>query len=381
MNRRGPILLAVLLLLSFTVSDILLAQVTSGNGYLGYNVATWGRIRVDLFPYTNRQIDRFSAIAAVDTNFVFDAYENGQNVSGPAAVTLEGVDDAIELLTDGSNPPAQFPKLRVGHLLMTWTDVPFLIVRFRFYNDSSAALTHYLGATTIPRVSGIYGTETAKFDSATQTAYFYRAGETPHWGVRLLRHPTYSVKMLGWNVYSSDPTSDASNDSIRYEMTASVGFDTSLTADFDGLIFNVNRGPVTIASGDSADIEYVVAYGGSPEEVISACDSGQARYEKLVTSIPIPPGSSVPSQIVLHQNYPNPFNPSTTIEYTLPHAGYLTLRVCNVLGEEVAMLVDGEHAAGTFKATWDASDLPTGVYFYRLTAGEYIQTKRMVLMR
>jgi hypothetical protein len=78
---------------------------------------------------------------------------------------------------------------------------------------------------------------------------------------------------------------------------------------------------------------------------------------------------------------PNPFNPSTTIEYALPHAGLVTLKVYNVLGEEVAVLITGDHAAGTFKATWDASDMPSGVYFYRLTAGEYVQTKKAVLMR
>jgi len=53
----------------------------------------------------------------------------------------------------------------------------------------------------------------------------------------------------------------------------------------------------------------------------------------------------------------------------------------NLLGEEVATLVEGEHPAATFKATWDASELPSGVYFYRLTAGEYVQTKKAVLMK
>jgi hypothetical protein len=80
-------------------------------------------------------------------------------------------------------------------------------------------------------------------------------------------------------------------------------------------------------------------------------------------------------------NYPNPFNPSTTIEFALPHAGYVTLKVYSVLGEEVATLIAGERAAGSFRATWDASSMPSGVYFYRLTAGEYVQTKKAVLMK
>jgi hypothetical protein len=83
----------------------------------------------------------------------------------------------------------------------------------------------------------------------------------------------------------------------------------------------------------------------------------------------------------LSQCYPNPFNPSTTIEFSLPHADYVTLKVYNVLGEEVALLIEGDHALGTFKVTWDASGLPSDVYFYRLTAGEHAQTKKMVLLK
>jgi hypothetical protein len=91
--------------------------------------------------------------------------------------------------------------------------------------------------------------------------------------------------------------------------------------------------------------------------------------------------AGLPRDITLGQNYPNPFNPSTTIEFALPHSGFVTLKVYNVLGEEVASLLNEDHPAGTFKATWDASGMPSGIYFYRLTAGKFVQTKKMVLMR
>jgi photosystem II stability/assembly factor-like uncharacterized protein len=88
-----------------------------------------------------------------------------------------------------------------------------------------------------------------------------------------------------------------------------------------------------------------------------------------------------PKDFLVEQNYPNPFNPGTTIEFTLPHAGFVTLKVYNVAGQEVATLLEGNHAAGIIKTTWDASGLPSGAYFYRLTAGEYVQTKKAVLMK
>jgi len=101
----------------------------------------------------------------------------------------------------------------------------------------------------------------------------------------------------------------------------------------------------------------------------------------IVTSAKDHKETSIPVQLMLTQNYPNPFNPSTTIEFALPQSGFVMLKVYNVLGEEVATLIAGEHPAGTFKATWDASDMPSGVYFYRLSAGEYVETKKAVLMR
>jgi hypothetical protein len=103
-------------------------------------------------------------------------------------------------------------------------------------------------------------------------------------------------------------------------------------------------------------------------------------YKNIITDVGHE-ANVVPDEYSLSQNYPNPFNPSTTIEFALPHAGYVNLKVYNVLGEQVATLAEGDHAAGTFKTLWDASGLPSGVYFYRLTAREYVQTKKMVLMK
>lgn len=83
----------------------------------------------------------------------------------------------------------------------------------------------------------------------------------------------------------------------------------------------------------------------------------------------------------LSQNYPNPFNPVTTISYSLPSAGHVVVAIYNVLGEQISVLAEGAHPGGTFAVTWDAAEYPSGVYFCRLTAGEYMQMRKMVLMR
>ena len=89
----------------------------------------------------------------------------------------------------------------------------------------------------------------------------------------------------------------------------------------------------------------------------------------------------VPVEYSLAQNYPNPFNPVTTIEYTLPQIAKVKVEVYNLLGQVVEVLVDSEQDAGLQSVQWDASGATSGVYFYRLTAGEFTATKRMVLMK
>lgn len=88
-----------------------------------------------------------------------------------------------------------------------------------------------------------------------------------------------------------------------------------------------------------------------------------------------------PTELRLMQNYPNPFNPSTSIEFTLPRTTYVRLDVYNTLAERVATLVNGIEQAGLHSVRLDASALPSGVYFYRLTSGELVQTNKMTLVK
>ena len=89
----------------------------------------------------------------------------------------------------------------------------------------------------------------------------------------------------------------------------------------------------------------------------------------------------IPADYSLAQNYPNPFNPETTIEFGMPEDAQVKVTVFNVLGQVVTALVDAEMPAGYHVVTWDAGDMASGVYFYRIQAGEYTATKRMVLMK
>ncbi len=90
---------------------------------------------------------------------------------------------------------------------------------------------------------------------------------------------------------------------------------------------------------------------------------------------------ALPSEYALLQNYPNPFNPATTIRYDLPEEAFVSLKVYNMLGQEVATLVEGMESAGYRSVEFNASGLPSGAYFYRITAGSFMNLKKFMLLK
>jgi len=89
----------------------------------------------------------------------------------------------------------------------------------------------------------------------------------------------------------------------------------------------------------------------------------------------------IPKTLTLHQNYPNPFNPVTTIKYDLPKAYDVKLTVYNILGQEIATLVNDNLNAGSHEIKWDASKYSSGVYICRLEAGSYTETIKLLLLK
>jgi len=106
-------------------------------------------------------------------------------------------------------------------------------------------------------------------------------------------------------------------------------------------------------------------------------DGKSTTYPEMALTVGVEP-----KKLTLAQNYPNPFNPSTTIEFTVPQASFVTMKVYNVLGQEVLTLFKGDAEAGKINtARFDASNLPGGVYFYRLRAGQFVETKKLVVLK
>jgi hypothetical protein len=90
---------------------------------------------------------------------------------------------------------------------------------------------------------------------------------------------------------------------------------------------------------------------------------------------------SIPTEFLLSQNYPNPFNSSCAIKYSIPKSSQVTIKIFNTIGQELATLVNEEKPIGTYEVNWNAANLPSGVYFYRIQAGSFTETKKMMVLK
>lgn len=161
-----------------------------------------------------------------------------------------------------------------------------------------------------------------------------------------------------------------------YKNGAYVGFSTR-TATFPG------TWPVdTLSCHFPQGFDSVVVHYLSPPPTCQ--DYGTIFMADNMRVTPIITGvseSGLAEMFTLKQNYPNPFNPSTTISYQIPKQSYVTLKVFDVLGSEIAVLVNENLKPGTYEIKFDASKFPSGVYYYKLTAGNFIETKKMILIK
>ncbi len=181
-----------------------------------------------------------------------------------------------------------------------------------------------------------------------------------------------------YSVYAADIDNDSDIDVLSasrddntiawYENDGNENFTTHIISTGAVKAISVFAGDV---DGDS-DIDILSA---------SALDSEINWYENLSIVSVVSISNEVPNEFSLSQNYPNPFNPSTTITYSIPKESIVTIKIFNAIGEEIAALVNEFKQVGNYETTFNASSLPSGIYLYRMQAGDFVQTKNMILLK
>ena len=193
---------------------------------------------------------------------------------------------------------------------------------------------------------------------------------------------TISTSADGANsVYAVDIDSDGDMDVLSASGSGATGnkiawYENDGNENFNShtITTNVNRGRSVFA----VDVD-----GDGDIDVLSASrnDHKIAWYENL-TPVGIKSGSNeIPIDFSLGNNYPNPFNPNTRVAYSIPQTSFVTIKLYDVLGNEIAALVNEEKSAGSYEVEFGGSELTSGVYFYTLRAGTFIETKKMIFMK
>ncbi|MCU7497347.1 MAG: T9SS type A sorting domain-containing protein [Ignavibacteria bacterium] len=169
--------------------------------------------------------------------------------------------------------------------------------------------------------------------------------------------PWYTINWIGWRLLSWD---------MQREGTGTWDGNTSSNGILDGQL-----------KFDSFQLSYIP---GNPESGFICLDNLRAAKDSYM-GVEEGDEDLRPSNYSLAQNYPNPFNPSTTLSYKLPEKSFVSLKVFDLLGREVATLVNSEQGAGSYKVEFNASNIPSGIYLYMLRTDNFQETKKMVLLK
>jgi eukaryotic-like serine/threonine-protein kinase len=223
--------------------------------------------------------------------------------------------------------------------------------------ESSAAIENgivYVGSSDLRKVFA--------FDAATGKIVWNSAVPGDTWSSPFFKSGTLYIGLATYGNFSTK------NSGALLAIDASTG----------KIEWRLNSGTTTFIGGvvSSPTVDDHMIYYGSLDSMVYAVDTAFTNISSGVQGV-----QNAPKTFQLNDNYPNPFNPVTTIEYQVSTSSHMTLRIFNILGKEVQTLVDGIQKPGSYRVTLDGSHLSSGVYFDRLSAGNYSETKTLLLIK
>ncbi|MEW5799566.1 MAG: T9SS type A sorting domain-containing protein [Bacteroidota bacterium] len=185
-----------------------------------------------------------------------------------------------------------------------------------------------------------------------------------------------SVEVTNINPVFSEPTEYWISNSSQAVLVRRDGRNTFSNALSDTIV-----GMNIVKVGDKfSSVTGIIHFSGGRYKVTPRTNDDYQGFTGTL-GVRISRGITVPDVYALDQNYPNPFNPTTSLRYSIPHASHVTLKVFNVIGQEVSTLVNEQQKSGVYTVAFDASKLASGMYLYRITAGNFVQTKKMILVK
>lgn len=337
---------------------------------------TWRKIDRDSIPFAVNVITASSSLFAGTSNGIFKAQVNNDSTwvrSGLVGVNILSLKSEGNLILAGSTNGVY--KSTDG--AVTWDPIPQLSGR----RINSISNTIYLIGTD----QGLYRST----DNGGSWVIDAMVGAT--YNINCVAHIGAWGQIVGHSTGYVYTTNGGVNWSSGGTMPAVYSITGLNSTPPQTALFGYAHG--VLLATLTTSIHWVERYSGLPDAPVYAVQgktntnyvlaaSSQQVYKSPLAYVPVVTISTeVPEKYELGQNYPNPFNPSTTIKYSVPTTGAVTLRVYNALGKLVATLIDAVQTPGTYAVNWDASTLNSGVYYYELKSENFKQTKRMLLIK
>jgi len=269
----------------------------------------------------------------------------------------------------------------------------FIILRYNFSNTTDTVINNFYAGLFFDLDFNNYYNDHTSWDYDDNFGYAYDQDKDDasriydHIGVALLSGTEYNYRAMntadlnqlgGVSVYPQFDSDDKW-----------AAISSKMVVDDHGpddIAFSVSGGPYTIQPHNNINVSFAIAGGKSLDELRTAVQSSREAYGLIPTDIK-EHNDELPIKFSLSQNYPNPFNPTTTIRFSIPNSRQggqtqlSTLKVYDILGREIKTLINKSLSPGSYEVNFNASGLSSGVYFYKLSAGSFVETKKMMLLR
>ena len=347
------------------------SQASFTTGALRVDVNQYGRVQL-FTPDNTKQLERASILVGKSETAVFDYTNDAESLDPTVLVTNPLLSD-FEIYGSYNNaysglPPDIVEKLNV----YGWNNGGYTILQFRIKNNETTSMTASIGLDIIPDLNDTYGFDTVSYNSSKEVIRFHR-GNQENIGLKLLSASLSSLYSFEW--YDGYTVDSAYWSWMNYGSLQPLY--ASNTA--DGPVTITSQDPVVIAPGQSLEVFYAFAIGANEQSMFANITAAAQQFLAVFTSVGNLASSA--DEFNLGQNYPNPFDQSTTISYQLPENGFVNLKVYNIIGNEVAALVNSIQTKGSHTIHFDAKDLPGGVYYCKLMFNDQVRSDKMFLVK
>jgi len=333
--------------------------------------------------YGNSSTKVLSAVRSADTDF----QSNSFTMQNPFVISSPGnkADEQGFGIFNDSNSPA---SLGVQTQINTYqfSEAPndnFVIIHYKFTNNSQTVINNFYAGLFFDWDidESDYNDNSTAFNSQDNYAYVYNTNGIPiETKIGLSVLSSNNINFYGIHNNGDDGGIGVYNgfsDSEKWT-TLTNGLVKTSAGPYD-ISCVIADGPYNIDAGQTIDVAFSIAAADNPELLTNAINQSRTKFNEIITNVETE--IDLPLSFSLSQNFPNPFNPTTSIKYSLPEQQFVSLKIFDILGREVATLVNENKPAGNYEVNFDASNLSSGVYFYQLRAGSFTETKKLILMK